>query len=125
MRLLLDTHAFLWYVLDDEKLGGAARGAINDSANDVFVSPASYWEIAIKISIGKYELTTPFEAFWDRAVVSNHFQILPIEIKHAAAVAKLPFHHKDPFDRLLVAQAIVENLTGDIAFDAYPIMRVW
>lgn len=110
--MLLDTHAFLWYVLDDPQLSDIARTAIEGSGEvpEVFVSPASYWEIAIKISIGKYDLNAPYEAFWHRGIDTNDFDILPIEVRHTALLLELPFHHKDPFDRMLIAQAISERL---------------
>ncbi|HXE55804.1 MAG TPA: type II toxin-antitoxin system VapC family toxin [Tepidisphaeraceae bacterium] len=128
MRLLLDTHAFLWYVLDDPKLSAAAKTAINDPDTDILVSPASYWEIAIKISINKYLLSVPYEEFWRHGIGDNDFDVLPIDIAHTGALLTLPFHHKDPFDRLLVAQAIVEKIplvSADAVLDAYPIIRVW
>ncbi len=129
MRLLLDTHTFLWFVLNDAQLSSTARSLIVDPNNEVLLSPASYWEIAIKISIGKYSLpTTDFENFMQQQVRVNNFTILPISIAHAAAVIALPLHHRDPFDRLLAAQAMVEAiplLSGDAVFDQYPISRIW
>jgi PIN domain nuclease of toxin-antitoxin system len=128
MRMLLDTHAFLWFVLDDPQLGRAARSAIEDDTNEILVSPASFWELAIKISLGKYTLVAPYERFWRDGIEGNDFAILPIAIPHTAALASLPFHHKDPFDRLLVAQAKVEKapvLSGDASLDAYGIERIW
>lgn len=127
MRVLLDTHAFLWFVLDDPRLGTAARGLIEDETTDVLVSPASFWEIAIKVSLGKYELTVPFEAFRQQGIGTNGFEVLPVEVRHAAVVATLPFHHKDPFDRLIVAQALAEAMplvSGDAAPDAYGVRRI-
>jgi PIN domain nuclease of toxin-antitoxin system len=127
MRLLLDTHAFLWFVLDDPQLSTKARAAIEDEGADVLVSPASYWEIAIKVSLGKYALTVPYETFWQRGIGDNGFAVLPIEVRHTAALLDLPFHHRDPFDRLLVAQAMVESIplvSADRRLDAYPIQRL-
>ena len=98
------------------------------SQNDVLISPATYWEIAIKVSIGKYQLPGPFADFMIEQIAQNDLTILPITVGHAAVVASLPFHHKDPFDRLLIAQAIVENipvLSVDAAFDPYPVIRLW
>ena len=126
--MILDTHAFLWYVLADPQLSGTARDSIVDSSAEVYVSPASYWEPAIKISIGKYSLTVPFESFWQSAIAGNSFEILPVLIRHAAVLATLPFHHRDPFDRLIIAQAISEGvsvISADAAFDRYPIRRIW
>lgn len=144
MRVLLDTHAFLWYVLEDRRLSDAARTAIEGDASaasvdqplagvrqdapEVLVSPASYWEIAIKISLGKYALTVPYETFWRSGIELNDFHVLPIEIRHTALLLSLPYHHKDPFDRLLLAQAMVENVpvvSSDSTLDAYPITRLW
>lgn len=128
MRLLLDTHAFLWFVLNDPQLSAAARTAISDPANDVFVSPATFWEVAIKVSIGKYTVPGPLEDFFERAIKGNDFEVLPIEARHAARVAALPFHHKDPFDRMLIAQALVEGLTLvsiEANFDIYGVNRLW
>ena len=128
MRLLLDTHTFLWFILDDLKLNTTARDLIVDPTNDIEVSPATSWEIAIKISLGKYELPTPYDVFMEREITTNDFRILPIEPKHTAALITMPFHHRDPFDRLMIAQAIVEDiplLSVDVAFDAYPVTWLW
>jgi PIN domain nuclease of toxin-antitoxin system len=96
MRLLLDTHAFLWFVLGDARLSNVAKSAILDPANAKLVSPATYWELAIKVSIGKYTLHEPYERFIERGIYGNGFGILAIEPRHTAAVAALPFHHRDP-----------------------------
>jgi PIN domain nuclease of toxin-antitoxin system/uncharacterized protein (DUF433 family) len=109
VRLLLDTHAFLWFLLDDPQLSATARVAIEDPLNDIEVSPASYWEIAIKIRLGKYALPEPYQPFIEREIADNDFHILPIEPRHTALLTTMPLHHKDPFDRLLVAQASVEG----------------
>jgi PIN domain nuclease of toxin-antitoxin system len=128
VRLLLDTQAFLWFILDDPQLSATANALISDPKNDVEVSPASYWEIAIKISIGKYSLPEPFATFMEREIIANDFRILHIAPKHASVVSTLPFHHRDPFDRLIVAQAMVEQIpivSSDPALDAYGISRFW
>lgn len=130
MKLLLDTHAFLWFITNDARLSGKAKALIADPANEIFVSPASYWEVAIKVSIGKYPLSAPYEAFITNGIDGNGFKILPIEPRHTACVATLPFpaQHKDPFDRLLVAQAIVELfslVSADPDLDAYGVTRLW
>jgi PIN domain nuclease of toxin-antitoxin system len=128
MRLLLDTQAFLWFVLGDPRLVQTALDRILDPAWGKLVSPASYWEIAIKISLGKYTLNEAYDAFMQRGIFGNGFSILPIEPKHTAALTALPFHHRDPFDRLLVAQAMVEQipiLSADTALDTYGITRLW
>ena len=127
MRLLLDTHVFLWFLLDDPKLRVSTRNLIGDPKNDIEVSPATYWEIAIKIALRKYVLPEPFEVFMEREIAFNDFHILPIAVKHVAALTTMPFYHRDPFDRLLVAQATVEQIpsvSDDIVFDAYPVTRL-
>jgi PIN domain nuclease of toxin-antitoxin system len=128
LRLLLDTNALLWFALNDPKLSATAMALIMDPGNEKLVSPASYWEVAIKISVGKYALSRPYEDFMHQAIDLNGFGYLHIETKHTAVLTTLPFHHKDPFDRLVVAQAIVEDLSivsNDVALDAYPIKRLW
>jgi PIN domain nuclease of toxin-antitoxin system len=128
VRLLLDTHALLWFLLDDPKLSVTARDLVDDPGNDIEISPATYWEIAIKVSLRKYELPEPFEVFIEREISINDFHILHIEPKHTAALTRMPFHHRDPFDRLLIAQATVEQIpivSADPAFDAYAITRLW
>ena len=128
MRLLLDTHSLLWFLLNDLRLSAAANGLIADAHNDIEISPASYWEIAIKISLGKDSLPERYEVFVEREIAANDFRILPIIRKHTAALTAMPFHHRDPFDRLLIAQAIVEVIpivSADPTFDAYPIRRLW
>ena len=128
MRLLLDTHTFLWFILNDPLLSIRARDLIIEPANEIEISPASYWEIAIKISIGKYSLSEPLEDFVTREVATNQFRILPIEPRHVAPLTSLPFHHRDPFDRLMIAQAMVEQIpiiSADAAFDDYPVTRLW
>ena len=128
MRLLLDTHTFLWAVLDDSRLSDKARTLMLNADNELLVSPASHWEIAIKISLGKYTLNDDFETFIERQTVYSEFTPLPISVKHAALVATLPFHHRDPFDRMLVAQAICEGIpivSIDRLLDAYSVARIW
>jgi PIN domain nuclease of toxin-antitoxin system len=128
VRLLLDTHAFLWFILDDPRLSAKADALISDSNNEIEISPAAYWEIAIKISIGKYSLPEPYEVFVEREITANDFRILHIEPRHAAVASALPFHHRDPFDRLIVAQAMAERISVisvDTALDAYNITRLW
>jgi PIN domain nuclease of toxin-antitoxin system len=128
LRLLLDTHTLLWFALTDPQLSGTATSLIMDPDNEKLVSPASYWEVAIKISIRKYALSKPYEIFMDEAIDKNGFGYLHIEPKHTAALTTLPFHHKDPFDRLLIAQAIIEAIpiiSGDTVLDSYPVKRLW
>ena len=128
MRSLLDTHTFLWFVLDDPQLSSTARNLIEDPANEVDVSPASYWEIAIKIKLGKYTLPQPYQQFIETQFSANDFHILPIEPRHTALLTTMPFYHKDPFDRLLVAQALSEAvpiISVDSQLDAYGVQRLW
>ena len=128
MRVLLDTYAFLWFILDDPQLSASAKAMIEDPANDVEVSPVSYWEIAIKISLRKYSLPQPYQQFMESHIAINDFRILHIEPKHTTLITTLPLHHKDPFDRLLVAQAIVEGIpivSVDEQLDPYGVQRLW
>jgi PIN domain nuclease of toxin-antitoxin system len=128
VRHLIDTYTLLWYTLADPKLSGPATALILDSANEILISPASYWEIAIKVSIGKLTLHQPYENFLDACLNKYGFTILPIEPSHTAALITLPFHYKDPFDRLLIDQAVIERIPiigSDAAFDVYPVKRLW
>lgn len=128
MRLLLDTHAFIWYTLNDEKLSNSAKILINNGNNQIFLSMASFWEMGIKHSIGKLRFKVPFDQFMEQQIYLNNFAILNIETTHIAIIASLPLHHRDPFDRLLIAQAMSEQIpiiSIDLAFDAYPIQRLW
>src|SRR5262245_9471287 len=108
MKLLLDTHAFLWFAQGDPHLSSLARNIIGDPNNDPLVSPVSWWEIAIKVSIGKLTLAEPYGTYLKREILP--FGKLDITLDHTTVVAALPFHHRDPFDRLLVAQATVEQI---------------
>ena len=128
MRLLLDTHSFLWFVTNDPQLSGNALALVAEPTNEILLSPASYWEIAIKISLGKYPLTAPFETFFQEGIEGSGMAILPIDVRHAAVLSSLPMHHKDPFDRMIIAQAIAEQIaivSADSAFDAYEAQRLW
>lgn len=128
MRLLLDTHTFLWFVLNDPQLSGSARTLIEDPAHDILISPASYWEIAIKVRLGKLNLFAPYDDFMHQGIDGNDFDILPIEPKHTSLLTTLPMHHKDTFDRLLAAQALVEGVpivSNDADFDPYGVNRLW
>lgn len=128
MKYLLDSHTLLWFYLDAPELSSSARNAITDLSSNHFVSAATIWEIAIKLSIGKLKLHESFEEFTQHSIYDNGFVLLDLTPNHAAALVHLPHHHRDPFDRMLVAQAIVEDVTlisADKALDAYPIQRVW
>jgi len=126
-RLLLDTHAFLWWVDDAPELSAAARRAIGDVSNECCLSVASCWEMAIKASLGKLRLAKTVERFVSEQVTANGFTLLNIELRHTAKVEKLPFHHRDPFDRLLIAQAQLEDLpilTADPLFNRYDVALI-
>lgn len=128
MRVLLDTHTFLWFALDDPRVSAVARSLILDPSHEKLVSPASYWEIAIKLSAGKLSLNQPYESFMHQGIHGSGFTILPVLLSHTAVAARLPFHHRDPFDRLLVAQALAENIplvSADNALDRYGVRRLW
>ncbi len=128
MEILLDTHTFLWFVEDSPRLSKTARTLIEAEDSRPFLSVASLWEMAIKISLGKLSLTQPYESFVEGQLTTNGIDMLNVKINHTAAIATLPFHHRDPFDRLLVVQARIENLplvSIDPIFDAYGIQRVW
>ena len=128
MKHLLDTHAFLWAVDDSPLLSRLAHNAIEDGENELFLSVASLWEIAIKLSIGKLRLDIPFLDLAVHAPAAHGVEVLPITLQHLDAVYRLPFHHRDPFDRLLIAQCQVEDIaliSRDEAFDDYGVDRLW
>jgi len=126
MTLLLDTQAFLWWVTDDRRLSKRARTAI--AATPCVVSIASCWEMAIKASLGKLTVPLPVSRFMQEQLEINGFSLLPVALEAAAVVADLPFHHRDPFDRLLVAQAQqhgVAIVSADPVFTKYRVRRIW
>lgn len=128
MRLLLDTHALLWFLSGDERMEGDARALVEDEGNEVLVSAASLWEIAIKLSIGKLRMSVPFEKAFPSQLDANEIGVLPILPHHLQRVVGLPFHHRDPFDRLLAAQAAADDLSllsRDPVFDTYGVRRLW
>ena len=128
MKLLLDTHALIWFLEDDPKLSAAAREVVEDSANERWVSIASGWEMAIKSQLGKLNLPRPFEVLFPSTLEAVGFSILPIQAGHLHRYHALPLHHRDPFDRLLVSQALADGFTvvgNDAAFDAYGVTRIW
>jgi PIN domain nuclease of toxin-antitoxin system len=127
MRLLLDTHTFLWFIDDNPRLSARAKALLESDA-DLLLSVMSLWEISIKVSISKLTLAQPYDIFMPQQLTANVIEILPISLAHLGVVATLPFHHRDPFDRLLVAQAMIEQLpivSIDSAFDAYSVKRLW
>lgn len=128
MRLLLDTHAFLWWIGDDPRLSDPARSAIGNGANEVFFSVVSAWEIAIKAGLGRVEVPQPLGDFVTEQVRVNGFEVLPVHMRHALAVSSLPDLHRDPFDRMLVAQGLQEGLTlvsGDPEIARYDTEVAW
>ena len=128
MTLLLDTHTLLWFVEDATALSDRARAAIEDLDNTPAYSIASVWEMALKIGLGKLAMTRPLYPEFARLLQQLGFQQLAISYRHASAVARLPWHHRDPFDRLLIAQASVENLpivSVNEALDDYAVSRLW
>ncbi len=128
MRLLIDSQSLIWYVDQDHLLSLAAHAAITDPANDLLLSAATIWEIAIKVGLGKLSLSMPYLQWMEQAMSDLGVAVLPITVQYADVQVNLPKHHGDPFDRLLVAQAQVENVSlvsRDSAFDRYGINRIW
>lgn len=126
--LLLDTHALLWFCWDDPRLSGNAKALIEDEDNQKLISIASCWEVALKVGLGKLDLGESSRSFLPREIARNNFDLLPITLIHATMVEGLPAHHRDPFDRMLVSQSLVEGLSlvsADSIFDQYGVTRVW
>ena len=128
MRLLLDTHALLWWLAGDASLSAPARRAIADEENDVFVSAASAWEVATKHRLGKLPGAGPLAVDFAREVRRQGFSPLPITLEHGQVAGALAGEHRDPFDRMLVAQAREEKMalvSNEVVFDALGVTRVW
>ena len=128
MTLLLDTNAFLWFCQDDPALSARAKASIEDPANRKLVSIASCWEIAIKVGLGKLKLGESSVTYLPAALARTGFDLLPINLAHATGVESLPSHHKDPFDRLLVSQALAEGISivsSDVQLDPHGVSRIW
>jgi PIN domain nuclease of toxin-antitoxin system len=126
--LLLDTHTLLWFLWDDPKLSATAKELVENASNRKLVSIASCWEIGIKAGLGKVRLGSPSGEFLSREIARNNFDLLPISLEHVTRVESLPLHHRDAFDRLLVAQALVERMplaSKDSLFEQYGIARLW
>ena len=128
MRLLLDTHALFWFVTSDPRLSATARQAIDDPNNQQLISVVSIWEIAIKHSLGRLNLQMPFPDFVRQHLSAAEVVILGVTVPHILQVATLPHYHRDPFDRLLIAQALAENISlvsADSAFAQYGVNLIW
>jgi PIN domain nuclease of toxin-antitoxin system len=128
VRLLIDTHTLIWAADDPTRLSGLATAALQDPANDLLLSAATVWELAIKIGQGRLTLSLPYRQWMEKAITDLELSILPITVEYAERQAGLPAHHKDPFDRLIIAQALVEGIAvagADPAFDAYGVTRIW
>ena len=128
MRVLLDTHALLWWVQDDPQLSRKARTVLASLTTEVYVSAASAWEIATKVRIGKLAGATAFAADFPERLRQLGFRELPITVEHGQRAGLLPGAHKDPFDRMLIAQAQAENMcivSNESIFDKYHVQRLW
>ena len=128
MRLLLDSHTLIWSADRPAQVTSAAMTAMIDPANELLVSAATIWEIAIKVGLGRLPLSLPYRQWMEQAMVDLGLVLLPITLDHAERQTLLPWHHRDPFDRLLVAQAQVEGVplvSADATLDAYGIPRIW
>ena len=127
MNLLLDTHIFLWFVNDDPRLSDQFKDLIENDHNFSYLSFASLWEMSIKYNLGKLRLSPSYEEFIDREVSESSIILLDIELEHLKINASLPFHHRDPFDRIIIAQSMAENIpimTIDSVFNQYPITLI-
>jgi PIN domain nuclease of toxin-antitoxin system len=128
MRYLLDSHAFLWFAKNDPRLSPTALSAIQNAGSELYLSVASAWEISIKVGLGKLQVNQPLDTFLPRQLHQNGIQLLPITLEHAITVSALPLHHRDPFDRLLVAQSSESSIpliSADPILDQYGIQRIW
>src|ERR1035437_2421528 len=128
MKLLLDTHALLWFIGNDPQLSAPARENIENPAHEKFVSAASLWKIAVKLSLEKLKLPRPFGEVFPQQLEVNGFELLPISCAQLNQLVALPFHHRDPFDRLLIAQALADGMnvvTRDLEFSKYPAKILW
>jgi len=128
MRYLLDTHTFLWWNMDDAQLSSLAKELIADGNNEIFLSAASAWEIAIKTARGRLTLPEDPTRYVSNRLSLHGFQALPVQIHHAVQVYKLPLHHADPFDRLLIAQSQIESMSlisADMEIRKYEIEVIW
>ena len=127
MKIILDTHTFLWFINDSPELSNSAAELI-ESDVDLWISIASLWEISIKVNLNKLDLSDDYEKFIPHQIAINNIEILPVNLQHLIVLTKLPLHHRDPFDRLLIAQAISEEvpiISVDKKFDLYEVDRQW
>jgi PIN domain nuclease of toxin-antitoxin system len=128
MKLLLDTHALLWFIGNDPQLSGSARQNIENPAPEKFVSIASLWKITVKLSLGKLKLSKPFGEVFPQQLQVNGFELLPISCAQLNQLVLFPFHHRNPFDRMLLAQATTDAMTlitRDPEFVKYPVKTLW
>jgi PIN domain nuclease of toxin-antitoxin system len=128
VRVLLDTQALIYAIDEPARLGPQAVALLRIKSTDVLISAATVWELAIKCGLGKLKLTQPYRPWIDKAILDLGAQLLPINVEYSAAQLFLPLHHRDPFDRILAAQAIVEGVaivSGDAVFDRYGVSRAW
>lgn len=128
MRILLDSHTLIWAVDDPAKVSQAVMNLMQFSANELLVSAATIWEMAIKVAKGKLPLSLSYRPWIDRAIGDLNLTVLPITLDHAERQISLPFHHRDPFDRLLAAQSLSEGISlasMDTVFDSYGVARIW
>lgn len=127
MQALLDAHTFLWFIRGSPQFSAKARELIEDTANNCLLSIASPWEVGIKVSTGKLTFGRPVDEFFEERMRLNRITFLPITLAHIARVSTLPFHHRDPFDRMLVAQSLTDSIplvSADVTLDAYGITRL-
>lgn len=128
MKLLLDTHAFLWLNDDSERLSQTVKELCSSGEHEFYLSIASPWEMQIKFQLGKLSLAMPIEELVNKNTQENNIKLLPINLSHISYLEQLPAHHKDPFDRIIIAQAIIEGMTIvtiDHSFVDYPVLIVW
>jgi PIN domain nuclease of toxin-antitoxin system len=128
MKLLLDTHAFIWWIIQTSRLSATAFAAMQNPQNELLLSAISLWEIQLKIQLGRLRFNLPLPELVEEQQRLNGIQLLPIQPEHVYALSQLPFHHKDPFDRLLISQAITEQaalISSDAKFPTYPVQIIW
>jgi PIN domain nuclease of toxin-antitoxin system len=128
MTLLIDSHTLIWALDNPAKLTSVATTALQDPTNDLRISAASVWEIAIKVGKGNLPLSLSFRTWMDKAIADLGLSIIPITLDHADRQSSLPFHHRDPFDRMLASQALIEGIplvSSDSIFDTYGVNRIW